>query len=428
MLNLPFKAKPFGDEASFFDEAKSLSFFFKGKTPFEHLTITKAPAPVFIYAPAFLLTSNNPSDIDLWYRGIAINFILITASLLLIYKTARNFFDEKTALISIILLFIFPIHFYYVFGITAEVPAFFAASIVVFAWSEIYFNSLKFSNWFQFGFGLWLLIMCRPNSLLILGLGFLILAYSFFKRKDFFQQFGKKMFYTIVVCGLSCFATLKLANLINGSKEVFDQEGLFYFVAHQGRYQFREEPLDFRFWDDDIRPDSKDYKNWKIKAGELDLYRIKSGKTNAEVYREYLISDVLNHPFITARQFVVKSFFGQIYVLNSVSPQNFHLGPLKGPPFYWAFMFFVNLINILIVIGSLIFLFRTKDLLRYWALWSIVLALILFHAMMYMEPRYMFPGRAALYVMSAAGLYRLRWIKNRVDFIAKFVFPNTQTK
>lgn len=426
VLNLPFKAHPFGDEASFFDEAKSISFFVKGKIGFEQVVLTKAPAPVFIYAPVFLLTSADPSNIDLWYRGVAINFILITISLLLIYRTARNFFDEKTALVAIILLFLFPIHYYYLFGITAEVPAFFAASVIAFAWSKVYLDASKFSNWFLFGFGLWLLIMCRPNALLILGLGFLVLGYSFFKRKDFFLQFGRKTFYTLIICGLSCFATLRLANMVNAGKNVYDQEGLFYFVAHQGRYQFREEPLDFRFWDDDIRPDSQDYKNWKLKAHELELYRLKTGKPNSQVYQEYLVNDILEHPFITARQFLVKSFFGQIYIVNSISPQNFHIGPLKGPFFYWVFLFVVNLINILIVIGSLVFLFKTKDLLKYWPLWSIILGLLLFHGMMYMEPRYMFPSRVALYLMSAAGLYQIQWIRNKVNFIAKFVFPTNK--
>lgn len=424
VLNLPFKAKPFGDENSFFDEAKSMALFLKGEVGNEQVILTKAPAPVFIYAPSFMFTSANPTDMDLWYRGVAINFILMTTSLLLIYRAASILFDKKIALVSILLLFLFPIHFYYVLGITAEIPAFFAASVIVFAWSYVYSDPSKFSNWSLFGFGLWLLIMCRPNALLILGLGFLILGYSFFRRKDFIAVFGKKIFYTLILCSLSCFATLKLATMVNANKKVYDQEGLFYFVSHQGRYQFREEPLDFRFWDDDIRSDSKDYKNWKLKAGELDFYRVKTGKTNSEVYREYLINDILEHPFITIRQFFVKSLFGQVYIVNSVSPKDFHLGPIKGPILYWLFLFVVNLINILIIIGSIVFLFKTKDLLKYWPLWSIILGLILFHGMMYMEPRYMFPARVALYLMSAAGLYSLGWIRGKINFISKFVFLN----
>src|SRR6476646_5757242 len=89
VVNVPFKAHLIGDEASFFDEAKSMSFFFKGKVSADQVLLTKAPAPVFIYAPVFMITSANPTDMDLWYRGVAVNFILITTSLLLIYKAAR---------------------------------------------------------------------------------------------------------------------------------------------------------------------------------------------------------------------------------------------------------------------------------------------------------------------------------------------------
>lgn len=421
VLKLPFKAKPFGDENSFFDESKNLAFYIKGTLDFEKVTLTKAPAPVFIYTPVFLLTSDNPSNNDLWNRGVAINFILITVSLMLIYRTVKIFFDDKIGLIAFLLFFAFPIHFYYVFGVTAEVPAFFASALIIFSWSRVYHNSTKISNWLIFCFGLWLLIMCRPNALLILFLGFLVLLYSYFRRKDFFNEFGRKLFLTFMVCGLACFSTLKLANLFNSGKQVYDQEGLFYFVAHQGRYQFREEPFDFRFWDDEIRPDSKDYKNWKIKANDLELYRLKTGKSNSEVYKEYLINDIIENPFITIRQFFVKSFFGQVYIVNSITPQKFHLGPLNGPIYYWLFLFGVNFINILIIVGALIFLFISKDLLKYWPLWTIVLALLLFHGMMYMEPRYMFPARVPLYVMSAAGLYRLSFAKKFSNFASRLI-------
>lgn len=427
VLKLPFKAKPFGDEYSFFDESKNLAFYLKGTLDFEKVTITKAPAPILIYTPVFLLTPENPSNDDLWYRGVALNFILITVSLMLIYRTTVCFFNHKVGLLSFLLFFAFPIHFYYVFGITAEVPAFFASSLVIFSWSKIYFNSTKTLNYLFFGFAIWLLIMCRPNTLLILVLGFLVLLYSYFKRKDFFNEFGLKLFLTFIVCGVTCFSTLKLVNMFNSGKQVFNQEGLFYYVAHQGRYQFREEPLDFRFWDDEIRPDSEDYKNWKIKANDLELYRLKSGKSNSEVYKEYLINDIIENPLITIRQFLVKSIFGQVYIVNSITPQKFHIGPFKGTICYWIFIFSVNLVNILILIGTLVFLYKTKDLIKFWPLWTMVLALLLFHGMMYMEPRYMFPARVCLYVMSAAGLYRINGIAHRLNLIAKFVFPNKTT-
>ena len=55
----------------------------------------------------------------------------------------------------------------------------------------------------------------------------------------------------------------------------------------------------------------------------------------------------------------------------------------------------------------------------------LIVSLLIFHGLTYMEPRYMFPSRVALYLMSAAGLYQLQSIKNKVNFIAKFVFPKT---
>ena len=421
VLNLPFKAKPFGDTNSFFDESKNLAFYLKGEIGFENVTLTKAPAPVFIYTPVFLLTSDNPSDNDLWYRGVAINFILITISLMLIYRAAISFFGKKIGLIAFFLFFLFPIHFYYVFGITAEVPAFFASAIIVYSWSKIYSNSIKISNWILFGFGLWLLIMCRPNTLLILVLGFLVLLYSNLKSRDFYNEFGRKLFLTITLCGVVCFSTLQLAKLFNSGKKVNNQEWLFYYVAHQGRYQFREEPLDFRFWDDSQRPDSKDYINWKVKAEDLEKIQQNTGKSTTDVYREYLIDDVIENPFITIRQFFVKSFFGQVYIVNSITPQKFHIGPFSGPLFYWLFLFVVNFINILIVVGLFMFLFKTKNLIKYWPLWSILLALIIFHGMMYMEPRYMYPARPAIFILGAAGLYQFSIVKRYIDKLSRIM-------
>ena len=421
VLNLPFKTKPFGDSNSFFDESKNLAFYLKGSTSFESVTLTKAPAPVFIYTPVFLLTSDNPSNNDLWYRGVAVNFILITISLMLIYRAVISFFDKKIGLISFFLFFLFPIHFYYVFGITAEVPAFFASAIIVYSWSKIYSNSIKIFNWILFGFGLWLLIMCRPNTLLILVLGFLVLLYSYLKSRDFYNEYGRKLFLTITLCGVVCFSTLQLTKLFNSGKKVNNQEWLFYYVAHQGRYQFREEPLDFRFWDDSQRPDSKDYINWKVKAEDLEKIQQNTGKSTTDVYREYLIDDVIENPFITIRQFFVKSFFGQVYIVNSITPQKFHIGLFSGPLFYWLFLFVVNFINILIVVGLFMFLYKAKNLIKFWPLWSILLALLIFHGMMYMEPRYMYPARPAIFILGAAGLYQFSIVKRYIDKLSRIM-------
>jgi hypothetical protein len=237
-------------------------------------------------------------------------------------------------------------------------------------------------------------------------------------------MFGKKLALTFCVVGLMGFGVLHVAKVITANKTGDNQQNLFYYVAHLGRFQFREEPTDFRFWDNDNRADSKDYQNWEKSGSELDAIMEKRHCSSQEVYKEFLINDVFEHPFWFTRQFFVKCFYGHVYFINSVKPDKFHLGPIHGVLGYWFIILLINSINIIIIFGAVLFLFKEKNLITYWLFWSVIIALLLFHGLTYMEPRYMFPARVALYIMSAAGLYRIKWVKKKVNFIAKFVFPN----
>lgn len=423
VLNLPFKAKPFGDDYSFHAQSKNLAAYIKGDLGYDKIYITKAPGPVVFYTPAYLLAPSNPTDNQLWTNAVITTFLLSTISLLLIFRVGSNLFSKEIGFLAVLLFFVFPIHAYYSLGILAEIPAFFSLSVALYGWSLVFLNPNKRKGWIILTIGLWFLILNRPNTMLLLGLGFLVLAYSFFRRKEFFQAYGKKLALTFVVTGVLSFAILQLAKAITGNKSGESQEGLFYLVAHQGRFQFREEPTDFRFWDNDVRPDSKDYINWGKSGLELDIISRKTNRNYIDVYREFLINDALEHPFLFTRQFFVKCFYGHVYFINSIGPKDFHIGPMKGPIVYWMVILLINCINLLVMFGAFVFLIKEKHLINYWLLWGVILSLLIFHAFTYMEPRYMFPSRVALYLMSAAGLYRIAWVKNKVDFIAKFVFP-----
>jgi 4-amino-4-deoxy-L-arabinose transferase-like glycosyltransferase len=427
VLNLPFKAKPFGDD-TFHVESKNLARYLKGDIGFDKVTITKAPGPIIFYTPAYFIASSKATDNQLWAYATVFTFIIVTISLLLIFKIANSLFSKEVGLLAIGLLFIFPIHCYYSLGILAEVPAFFSLTLALYGWSIAFFNPNKKKGWIYLIIGLWFLILNRPNTMLILGLGFLIIGFSFFKRKEFFSLYGIKLAFTFTLVGLLGFGVLQMAKVITRTKSNSNQEGLFYYVAHIGRFQFREEPTDFRFWDNDNRADSKDYQNW-VKSGTVLATVIeKTNRSSIEVYEEFLINDAIEHPLLFTRQFFVKCFYGHVYFINSVQPKDFHLGPIRGTTAYWLFMLLINCVNILLLFGAFIFIFREKNLLKYWLFWAVIVALLIFHGLTYMEPRYMFPARVALYIMSAAGLYRIKWIQNKVNYIAKFVFPNnTQT-
>jgi hypothetical protein len=250
----------------------------------------------------------------------------------------------------------------------------------------------------------------------------LLVGYAFLKNKSFFKTYGKKLALTFTCVGLMGYGALQFAKMITGTKSGYNQEGLFYFVAHQGRFQFREEPTDFRFWESDIRPDSKDYQNWGKSGEALGKIMEETKRSQGDVYQEFLINDALEHPFLFTRQFFVKCFYGHMYFINSVKPKDFHLGPIQGVMGYWLVIFIINFINIIIILGATLFLFKEKNLINYWLFWGVIVALLIFHGLTYMEPRYMFPARVALYIMSAAGLYRLPWIQRKVNYIAKFVF------
>lgn len=424
VLNLPFKAKPFGD-ITFHEESKNLALFIKGKIPYDQVVITKAPGPILFYTPAYLLAPAEATDDQLWVYGVVLTTIIITISLLLIFRIGTSFFSKEVGFLSVLLFFLFPIHCYYSLGIMAEAPAFFSLTLAIYGWSIAHLLPDKKTGWIFLILGMWFLILNRPNTLLLLGLGFLVVLYAFFKNKPFFLAYGKKMMASFVCVGLLGFGILQLAKIVTRTKSGGNQETLFYYVAHQGRFQFREEPTDFRFWESDIRPDSKDYQNWNKSGTALSIVMDRTNQSYVDVYKKFLIDDALENPGLFTRQFFVKCFYGHVYFINSVQPDKFDLGPLKGSIGYWFFILLINSINLIVVAGAILFLFRERDLIRYWIFWGIIISLLIFHGLTYMEPRYIFPSRVALYLMSAAGLYRISWIQKIIYRISFYLFPNT---
>ena len=423
--NLPFKANRYGD-MNFHTESKNLALFIKGKVSFDKVVITKAPGPVLFYTPAYLLASSDATDDQLWLNAVVLLSILTTLSLLLIFRIGCAFFSKEVGLLAVLLFFVFPIHCYYALGILAEIPAFFSLSLALYGWSIAYFEPNKKSGWLLLNFGLWLLIMNRPNTMLLLGLLFVVIAYSYFKNKVFFEKYGKKLIFTFLTLTLLSVGGLQLAKQTTLNKTGENQETLFYFVVHQGRFQFREEPLDFRFWDNDNRADSKDYQNWEKSRATLASEMTQTNQSFKQVYKEFVISDALAHPFWTVRQFFVKCLYGNLNIISKVKPNEFQLGFFVGAFGYWSFLLILNSINLIVLVGVGIFLFHEKNWIQYWIFWGIVLSLLVFHGLTYMEPRYIFPSKVALYLMSAAGLYRIPWIKKSVNTISVYMFPTSK--
>ena len=422
VVSLPFKANRFGD-ITFHVESKNLALFIKGEVAADKIVVTRAPGPILFYTPAYLLAPVDATDDQLWVYGVVFTFIIVIISLLLIFRIGTAFFSKEVGLLTILLFFAFPIHCYYSLGILAEIPAFFSLALAIYGWSMVFYEPNKKRGWLILTLGIWLLILNRPNAILILGVLFLVIGYSFFKNKRFYNKYGKNLGFTFLSVLILGLGTFQLVKNINGTKVNGSQESLFYSVALQGRFQFREEPTDLRFWESDNRPDSKDYQNWIQCGKELDIAVSKTTLSAKEVYRTFIINDILAHPFWTTRQFLVRCFYGHINIISKVQPEQFNLGPLYGVFGYWFFLLLINTINIFVLVGVILFFVNERNLIQYWVFWGIWLGLLIFHSLTYMEPRYIFPSKVALYIMSAAGLYSIPLIRKSIDKISLYIFP-----
>lgn len=422
VFNLPFKVNPLGDY-TFHEESKNLALFIKGEVPSDTVVITRAPGPILFYTLVYLLAPSDATDSQLWGYAVLFIFILNIISLILVFRIGLAFFSKEVGLLSVLLFFAFPIHFYYSMAIIGEPLAFFSLALAIYGWSILFDEPRQKRGWMMLILGMWFLILNRPNAILLLGILLLVILYSFFKNKLFYKKYGKKLIFTFLSVLILGNGTFQLVNTINGTKFNGSQESLFYSVALQGRFQFREEPTDLRFWESDNRPDSKDYQNWIKKGQELGVVISTTHRSYNDVYRAYIINDMITHPFWATRQFLVRCFYGNVTIISKVQPSQFDLGPFKGSIGYWIFLFIINFINLLVLVGVALFLFRERNLIQYWIFWGIIVALLVFHGLTYMEPRYLFPSKVALYIMSAAGLYRISWIKKIIDKIAFYLFP-----
>lgn len=423
VFNLSFKVKPFGDD-TFHVESKNVALALKGVVPFEEIVITRAPGPVLFYTPVYFLAPTDATDQELWLYGIVFTSIMMTLSLLLIYKTAIAFFSPQIAILALLLCLGFPIHCYYSLGIMSEAPAFIAVAVALYGWSKAYRKPGEKMGWALLVGGILFLILNRPNALLIFGLVFLALLYAYFKEKDFFATYAKPIMVSFAIIFVLGIGTLQMARIITEKEGNPRQENLLYYVLFQGRFQFREEPMDLRYWDNTSRAGSKDYKNWKTSFNELENRIVTNDYDFAKIYNEFLINDILENPGITIRQFFIRCIYGNIYTVNSVNPENFEVGPFKGKTVYYGFMILINTINIFIIVGVFVFLFKGKNQMVYWPFWSIILGLMLFHGLTYMEPRYLFPAKVPIYIFAAAGLYRFKWIQKIMNKTATLMLTD----
>jgi hypothetical protein len=423
LLNLPFRAKIFGDW-TFHAEAKQITEWVWGKTPLASVELTKAPGPSLFYAVPYIFAGPGKDDAYYWKWAVVWNTIWSILAIWLIGRAASILYgSSKFSMIVAVLAFLVPIHIYYGIGIIAETMAFCGCAFLVYG-IVLFFREQEKSAMSSSVFiitGILFLIAARPNSALLLPCFLLIAGYlwkkSRYKIKPALIRFIKIPF--LISSLLLVMMSLGIRNLPGNQQQPL-QESYLIYVMHHGRFQFRTEPWDWRFWENSIRPDSRDYQDWEASKVSLKAEMDGRNETIFQVYSRWLIKDFLAHPLNFFKQAFIRLLFGHYLQINSADVSRFAIGPIPGNIVFFSVHFIVNLLNFILVIGAIIGFFRlfhkNPELLFILAPW---LALSIFHSFSYMEHRYMFPTRPIILFLVAPVIFDwVQYVKVKIQSLA----------
>ena len=415
LIYSPIKPQKFGDH-NFHEETKNwLQILFTDRE-WSSFYIEKAPGPDLYYLIPYSLVGASGDEHHYWLVGIIWNVIFMSLAVLLIKRLATELFGPKIGILSAILVPLFPIHIYYAMGINGECMAFISFILLLYGgikWAKNDGKNFNSIAWWCFFGGSLSLVLVRLNFVVIVPLIIVFLLATI--KVDYSTHLRKGL---LIYCFLiSLFAVIMRVSLdhLPGNKGKHYHDKYSAYVLHLGRFQFREEPWDWRFWHREIRGDSKDYISWH-ESQKLLSQKIKAeGRLFHEVYNEWVIDDYIAHPLKTLRQFLIKSIYGNMFIVNSYSIENFSFGPLKHKTGYFIFHFFVNSINLFIIIGFFGFIWKNKGLIlnTYWLILVLLLSFVVFYSLTYMEPRYLFPVRV-LYIITASDFW-LSLFRKRIN-------------
>ena len=403
----PVKPKKFADK-NFHRETKNWVNIIFTDDSWNSFYIKKAPGPDIYYLIPYALIGPSGSKQHYWFAGIAWNGIFMVLAVLLVKRIASLLFDYKVGVFSGILMLIFPIHIYYALGINGESMVYVSFILLLYGgikWSRTADKPLNSTGWWCFLLGSLLLMSARLNFVVIIPVILLFLLITIRKKNS--VDLRKGLLIYCLLLGLFMIATRVSLNNLPGNKGKDYHNNYGAYVLHMGRFQFREEPWDWRFWEGDIRGDSRDYINWK-KSKETLFGQINDtgGRQLHSIYNSWVINDYISHPLMALRQFIVKTVYGNVFIVNSFQPQNFRFGPLRNITGYFIFHFLVNSVNLLLIIGFIGFIWKNRKFMMndYWLIPVLFLTFVGFYSLTYMEPRYLFPIRV-LYIITAADFW-----------------------
>jgi hypothetical protein len=399
-----FRPAKFGD-LDFHREAQALAGAIRGAGSLADFKIAKAPGPVFYYTIPYLLVRPGSSDNTYWTAAFLWTILWVSIALVLVRRAGEFLGGKLVGWLALAFILAPPFIVYYSFGILSEPPAFIGAVLFGYGWArwrQTHERPVFSPSWWLTWSGLALLLLCRPNTLLILGVALLCGLVASRSKSTENRQFGLFVATGVAVPVAFCLCAFLLIRTLGGGW----QEGNLAQVVLQGRFQFRSEPWDWRFWQASERVESRDYAAY---ADVRDRLRRETGSQAALSKRtwEWIHADVLSHPLLSARMVGIRMLAQNVAWANS--RKDYSLNAKRQSLRSLAFHLLLNSIYIAVLLLALVFVFKEPGSpLGTWPLWSPWLALFIFHSLTYVEPRYLLPGRPGIAVLAA--LMVDRWV------------------
>ncbi|SHG31057.1 hypothetical protein SAMN05443549_103214 [Flavobacterium fluvii] len=385
---LPFKPKPFGDGEYHEGTLQLIQYIadgFRGT-----VRIDKGLFTLFYYLIPYSLAYVFHDDGLFYLFGIVFNCM---ATCWAVYYLFASFdlmnFSDTSKFWSIVVLILFPIHVYYAMGILAESAAFFGVSLFVYVWLKITANTNSVKYYLLLSFSLVIVSGTRPNLLpfLVLFSLYFLTIQSEWKNKIIFISSLAFMMVTLALVE-------KKINNTDGAfkKDIFRKHLLW------SRYELRDDPFNWLPQHGQDGFESSDYLNNLKKRNELDSICEEKHLDKTSYYIHWVMNDIVHHPVLTLRQYSLKFFQSQTFVISPLMKSN------KSNLVKWGIHIYINSINYILVffsMATIVILWRQKKyqivipLLLLWS-WSLLYVFV-FHS----EQRYMFPMRPVMLFLFA---------------------------
>jgi len=395
---LPFKPKPFGDGEYHEGTLQLIQYVLNGFQG--NVRIDKGLFSLFYYLTPYSLGYVFHNDTLFYLFGVVFNSIITCWAIKYIFASFDLMaFSNNTKFWSIIILNLFPIHVYYAMGILAESAAFFGVSFFMYVWIKICLESKASVKYYLFlAFSLVIVSGTRPNLLpflMLFSAYFLIINIEWKNKIIFISSLGVMMLVLTVI-----------ENRINNTDGAFKKD-IFRKHLLWSRFELREDPFNWLPQHGKDGFESSDYIHNLEKREELDSICEAKNLDKTAYYIDWVVNDIIQNPGITLRQYGLKFFQSQSFIISPLMKSNKSIWAKYG------IHIFINSINYALIffsIAAIVVLMKQRKYIivmpfvLLWV-WSLVYVFV-FHS----EQRYMFPMRPVLVFLFG---YYLNYYLNR---------------